>query len=77
MWSQASDSSADRCMRRVAAAAERLFQAAASSGRCSSASDGATTSDEPGRMRKISVARWRAFCIAMLPAAMCRRPGMQ
>ena len=32
--------------------------------------DGATTRDEPGTILKISAMRWRAFWIAMVPAAM-------
>ena len=53
----------------VTAAAERFFEPRGHLGRGEVLSDGATTSEEPGTMRRISAIRWRAFNIAMPPAA--------
>ena len=55
-----------RCSRRRRRIPPAPWRAPASA---RSRSDGATTSEEPGRMRRISAMRRRAFSMAMLPAA--------
>jgi hypothetical protein len=76
-WSPASWSKAARWSAVYSPPPNDSSSPAPTSGDVRSLSDGATTSDDPGTILRISAMRCRAFCMAMLPAATWARPGMQ
>jgi len=69
LWMGDPASRAERCKAVYPPPANDSSSPALSSGAAKSRSDGATTNDEPGRMRRSSDIRGRAFNMAMLPAA--------